>query len=52
MIKKLFLNNTSKAVRLPAELLKMLGIEEYIKLTFDGKRIIIEKPEEKEIKEA
>jgi virulence-associated protein VagC len=51
MLKKIFLNNTSKSVRLPAIFLKIMGVDEYVEMNFDGKNIIISKPVEKSKKE-
>jgi antitoxin component of MazEF toxin-antitoxin module len=45
MIKKLIISGGSKHVLLPSDLLKLMGVNEYVELTFDGKNIIISKPE-------
>ncbi len=44
MLKKLIISGGSKHALLPAELLKLMGIENEIEMNFDGKNIIISKP--------
>lgn len=47
MIKNLIINGNSRYVLLPSDLLKLLGINTKVELDFNGKEIIISKPEDK-----